>query len=249
MGRRFVKRTTLVAVVGVAVLAAGAAQAVGVPGQGTWETTLQPRDLDGNGEVDAFYDATLNITWARNATMDGSRGLSWDDARAWASSLTIGGANGWRLPTMIDTAAPGCQFGNSGGTDCGFNVQPRSGGITFNEMAHLYYVTLGNLGYCAVGDEVCSTAQPGWGLANTGNFQNLDDVHYVYTDLLYPDPRGVFDFSFIYGHQSFGSRFAIQMDAMVVHAGDVAPIPEPQSVAMLVAGLGVLAVAVRRRVR
>jgi hypothetical protein len=42
------RRTTLGAVVGVAVLAAGIAQAAGVPGQGTWETTLKPRELDGN---------------------------------------------------------------------------------------------------------------------------------------------------------------------------------------------------------
>jgi hypothetical protein len=40
------------------------AQAVGVSGQGTWETTLQGRDLDGNAATyEAYYYTTLDITW------------------------------------------------------------------------------------------------------------------------------------------------------------------------------------------
>lgn len=46
---------------------AGNAHAVGVAGQGTWETTLQVRDLNGDGGVDAYFDTTLNITWLRDA--------------------------------------------------------------------------------------------------------------------------------------------------------------------------------------
>ena len=37
---RFKKRAAIGAVAGAAMLAAGVAQAEGVPGQGTWETTL-----------------------------------------------------------------------------------------------------------------------------------------------------------------------------------------------------------------
>lgn len=46
----------------IAVMAAAAAMgnlaaiASPVPGQGTWETTLQGRYLDRNGMTDAFYD-------------------------------------------------------------------------------------------------------------------------------------------------------------------------------------------------
>lgn len=69
----FMKRAALCAAASVAMLAAGAAQALGVPGQGTWETTLQPRDLDGNAAngPEAFYDTVLDITWLRDANVKG----------------------------------------------------------------------------------------------------------------------------------------------------------------------------------
>lgn len=38
--------------------------AIPVSGQGTWETTLQGRDLDGNAATfEAYYDTVLDITW------------------------------------------------------------------------------------------------------------------------------------------------------------------------------------------
>lgn len=50
----------------VAVLAVGvvpAAQAAG-----TWQTTLQGRDLDGNATTfEAYYDTVLDITWLADA--------------------------------------------------------------------------------------------------------------------------------------------------------------------------------------
>ena len=42
--------------------------AIGVTGQGTWETTLQARDLDGNlSTAEAYYDTDLDITWLADA--------------------------------------------------------------------------------------------------------------------------------------------------------------------------------------
>jgi len=42
--------------------------AVGVSGQGTWETTLQPRDLSGSPTtIEAYYDTVLDITWLVDA--------------------------------------------------------------------------------------------------------------------------------------------------------------------------------------
>ena len=102
--RSFVGGTMIV----VAALTGGA-QAATILGQGTWETTLQPRDLNGAGVADAFYDTILDITWLRDANLNGQQ--SWADATSWASALTIGGVSGWRLPAMVDTGAPGCDFG------------------------------------------------------------------------------------------------------------------------------------------
>src|SRR3989344_3407437 len=84
--------------------------AAAVSGQGTWESTLQGRDLDGNlATAEAYYDTALNITWLANAnagagsiydngtsTTDGR--MTWANARAWAISLNPYGSSitGWR---------------------------------------------------------------------------------------------------------------------------------------------------------
>lgn len=51
-----------------AMTSIGTAQAVSVSGQGTWESTLQGRDLDGNlATFEAYYDTVLGITWLADA--------------------------------------------------------------------------------------------------------------------------------------------------------------------------------------
>jgi hypothetical protein len=81
--------------------------------------------LDGDGVTDAFYDTELNVTWLRNANANGT--MNWKAAQVWASNLVVGGFSGWRLPLLVDTGALGCSaFDNSGGTDCGFNVQTKN---------------------------------------------------------------------------------------------------------------------------
>jgi hypothetical protein len=47
--------------------------AAGISGQGTWETTLLPRDLDGNpATLEAYYDTDLNVTWLADANSAGT---------------------------------------------------------------------------------------------------------------------------------------------------------------------------------
>ena len=253
---RFTKRALLGAVVcavatGAALLGATAAQAAGVPGQGTWETTLQGRDLDGNAlnGPEAFYDTALNVTWLRNGNVNGL--MNWDDANAWANSLVVGGIGDWRLPTMVDTGDPGCDDSDAGGTDCGFNVQTRSGATTYSEMAHLFYETLGNKALC---DPALSTInhcvqQPGYGLSNTANFQSLQSYPY-WSGLVYaPDTRVAWGFFTNLGLQAPLFRTE-RLYALAVHPGDVAPpIPEPQTLALMLAGLGALLLVRRRRPR
>ena len=111
----------LAALLGALALApSGAAQAAGVAGQGIWERSLQARDLDGNraNGPEAFYDTTLDITWLADAGANWV--LNWDSANTWANQLNLGGVTGWRLPALVDTAAPGCDYTWAGGTDCGF---------------------------------------------------------------------------------------------------------------------------------
>ena len=61
-------RSLAISISVVSALACSAvAQALPVLGQGTWETTLQARDLNGDSVTDAYYDTSLNITWLANA--------------------------------------------------------------------------------------------------------------------------------------------------------------------------------------
>lgn len=228
-----------------ALALSGAAQAEGVPGQGIWETSLQARDLDGNAGngPEAFYDTVLDVTWLRNADVNGL--MTWGTAVTWAAGLDVNGIRGWRLPTMIDTGAPGCDSGN-GGTDCGLNVQTKSGDPTryeagqtvYSEMGHLYYVTLGN---GALG-----------GLSNKAGFQNLQDSVYWYGLQYALNAYQAWSLVATVGHQSPRS---IQTDpntyalfnAMAVRTGNVVAVPEPLTGAMMLVGLGAMVAALRLR--
>lgn len=228
-------------------LAAGAsAHAAGVSGQGTWETTLQGRDLDGNpATFEAWYDTTLDITWLADADYvwtsgyDGDGLMSWDEAKTWAAGLNPygSGITGWRLPIITDTGTAGCDF-SFGGTDCGYNVDTAS-----SEMASMYYDTLGNLSDY----DTSGKYQPGWGLTNTGPFTNLgSSVYWSVTEhALYPGIAWYFTlYSGYQDHAGSTNNFR----AWAVRPGDVGVVPLPAAAWLLGSGLlGLIGVARRRR--
>ena len=79
-----------------------AAQAAPVAGQGNWETTLQARDINRDGTVDAYFDTGLNITWLADWNANGP--MSWFDAMVWAAALNVHSVTGWRLPSTSAAA-------------------------------------------------------------------------------------------------------------------------------------------------
>jgi MYXO-CTERM domain-containing protein len=219
------------------------AQAAPVTGQGTWQTTLQARDLDGNGITDAFYDTTLNITWLRNAAVNNV--MTWAAANTWAAGYSIGGYNDWRLPTMVDTftspvtVADGCNYSIIGGTDCGFRVDTAT-----SEMASLFFNTLGNKSYY----DTSFSHQAGDGLTNTGDFEHLFSESY-WSGLEYaPSPNDAWAFDIGGGGQYYASKVSgsgYGFFAMAVRPGDVlaATVPEPESLVLALtalAGLGLI---------
>lgn len=212
------------------------------------QTTLLPRDINDDGTVDAFYDTVLDVSWLADANAAGP--MNWANANAWAANLDVYGTTGWRLPTMIDTGASGCDWSDAGGTDCGHNVQTISvdGKTVFSEMAHLYYVSLGNKAYCPPGDANCNSAQPGWGLTNTGDFRNLQASDYWSGVAYAPFPTNdAWGFSTSDGGQGYGGQ-GNEVYAVAVRPGDVtAAVPEPQTYALLLMGVAGVLVAVRRR--
>ena len=125
-------------------------------------------------------------------------------------------------------------------------------GLTvFSEWAHLYYVTLGNLAYCAPGVTQCNSAQPGWGLTNTADFRNLQAWAY-WSGLPYaPFPQDyAWFFLTYYGYQS-GALQGDDWYALAVRPGDVtvaaAAVPEPMTLPLVLTALTGLLVARRRR--
>lgn len=191
--------------------------AMGVPGQGSWETTLQARDFDGNSStIEGYYDTVLKITWLADASYAGTM-MDWDTAtKDWVKNLKINGITGWRLPTMVDTDTPGCD-GSFNGTDCGYNVKTTDGSTVYSEMASMFYDTLGNK---ARVDTSGASPQPGWGLTNTGPFSNLQPSIY-WSGLEYAlTGTAAWVFSFSDGNQATAAKGA-SWYVWAVHGGDV----------------------------
>jgi hypothetical protein len=101
---------------------------------GPAHANLQGRDINGlavastSAESVFLYDTDLNITWLRDANVNGP--MNWNDAKSWAANYTIGKYDNWRLPTALDMdgSGPSCV-----GSLC-----------TGSEMGHLWFVELGN---------------------------------------------------------------------------------------------------------
>jgi hypothetical protein len=216
-----------------------------------------------------IYDDVLNITWLQDANYAKTSGynadgkMTWDEATTWAANLVYYDSvrnvdySDWRLTTMVDTGASGCSWTNSG-SDCGYNVQTVSGSTVYNEIAHMYFNNLGLKSYYSP----TGAYQPDFGIfgngtlngVNTASFgQNdvglIDNLQaYVYwSGLEYAPLFGTaWVFDMIGGSQaSFGGGNVIY--AWAVRPGDVVAVPEADTWAMLLAGLGLVGVAARRR--
>lgn len=212
---------------------------------------LLGRDINGNAvvgnDVDAvfLYDDVLNVTWLRDAnagagsayddiginggtTTDGQ--MTWAQANTWAANLVVGAYDDWRLPTLkpVNGASFNYNYTTNGTSDLGFGARATGWG-TASEMGHLFYVTLGNNRDS---------------FSNTGDFQNLQS--YVYWSGLEVAPDFAWFFTFD-GYQNAGEK-TVSHNAFAVRPGDVlAPIPEPETYALMLAGLVVVGAVARWR--
>lgn len=126
-------------------------------------------------------------------------------------------------------------------------------GSTASELAYMFYVNLGNEGYCTPGGG-CHTA--GWGLTEDtlkkGPFVNLSPQFYWSgTPNLYLGTPHAFAFIFSIGYQNSVDQLSPCCRAWAVMDGDVGlpppPVPEPETYALFLAGLGLLTAVSKRR--
>jgi hypothetical protein len=106
-------------------------------------------------------------------------------------------------------------------------------------MPHLFYNTLNNKGYCDPASTYSCSSQAGYGLVNTAPFSNfLSDTYWSAEYARHPYWAWVF--SSYSGTQSYDEKLISSIHALVVSPGDVAAVPEAQTYALMLAGLGLI---------
>lgn len=226
----------------------------------------------------AYYDDVLDITWLKDANLASSNTfglpydadlgdhpldpyapnyteqilsdgrMTWGAALHWIDAMNAGnylGFDGWRLPIVNDTGVPGC--GSDIGTECGAWVLTGSAATTvYSELASLFYDTLGNVStWDQSGHPI-----PGGGLTNTGPFENIKGLPYMYWTGTVPGVEQdlvAFGFDFIIGYQDIQPKYDT-FYGWAVHPGDMAATPLPAAAWLMGSGVAWLA-GFRRRKR
>lgn len=232
---------------------------------GTAHAALQGRDLNGSaGSFEAYYDTVLDITWLADANhaltsgYDADGRMTWSAANVWASNLSftdgIRTYDNWRLPTVkpIHAGVFNYAFSTNGSTDGGYNISAPGSVYEYSiggEMAYMYYNTLGNQGYFTLAGSLsgCYVNSSNTCLDNVGPFSNLQAELY-WTDLEFaPNRVSGWAFGMNDGNQLAGNSKVNTYYAWAVSSGDIAaPVPEPETHATFLAGLGLLAWRARR---
>lgn len=205
----------------------------------TLSATAQAALYDRGGGL--IYDDDRNITWLADANYAKTSGydtdgrMYWSTANTWAANLSYFDSvrnvtyDDWRLPTSLNTDGTGpCAAYN----------------CTGSEMGHLHF-TEGGLTPDASQPISASTVLDDYFI----NMQSL--FYWSSTEALNSsgNPTGyAWGFSTLYGGQATVLTSG-QFYAWAVRDGDVAAIPEPEAWMMLLAGLGLVGVAVKRRQR
>lgn len=218
----------------------------------------------GNGII---YDSTQNITWLQDMNYAGTtaysttRGnccgglggppgaMTWEQATAWASSLSYDGLSGWRLPSanLIGTPFGSNDGSYDGSTDASYNN-------TRSELGHLFYVDLNNKGAF---DTLGNRTGTGYGLTNTSftdaatgttkYFLNMQNDVYWEAEELAAAPSAAWDYNLFFGTQDHCCQKSQYFYAVAVHDGDIAAVPVPATAWLFGSGLVGLVGSVRRR--
>jgi hypothetical protein len=218
-------------VVAAALLAlSGAVQAALIDRGGglIYDTT---RDLTWLADMNYAFTsgyATANAGGSDSRRIDASGSMGWDAAVEWADALVYAGFSDWRLPT-IDPADATCSYPGGMGINC-------SGG----ELTGLFFTEFGFNADASSRIESDDTAEQ---IANRALFKNLQPYYWTGT---------LFDSDNAYGYEPyFGTVYFLptiaDFSVLAVRTGDVAAVPEPQTLALVLLALGTTAVVRRKR--
>jgi len=211
----------------------------GLLSSGAAQAALQDR---GGG---LLYDTVLNVTWLQDANYaktigyapaDSEGRMSWPTAVTWANSLVYGGFDDWRLPYASVSAGIGpITTLLAKGVD-----NPCSNGEVAcrdNELAYMLYYNLGG--------QYHDDQKVGTQIVNGVSIFHIQSNYWSGTEY---DATQAWNFYFYNGSQQHDTKSEFIPWAWAVRDGDVtAPVPEPESYAMMLAGLGILGFMARRR--
>ena len=192
-----------------------------------------------------IYDDDLNITWFYNANYSFTSGwdsdgrMTWDETNSFITGVNSGiipnfGYSGWRLPITIQPDPYCSRFDmGSAGVNC-----------RLSEMAHLFYSEIGGYpdSYVVSDSERIAIAQS---VLDSNLFNNFQPYEY-WSGTEYSDDTGkAWDFAF-----NDGSQYPNTKDhhffALLIHDGEIAPVPEPATIILLGTGLAGM-IALRRK--
>ncbi|MBL0709410.1 MAG: PEP-CTERM sorting domain-containing protein [Colwellia sp.] len=214
------------------------------------------------GNVEAYYDDVLDITWLKDANFAKTSGydadgkMTWADANAWAGQLQIGTFDDWRLTSVQPQNGSTFDYNGSydGSSDEGHNITS-----SMHEMAYMFHVNLGLEGFCDGANNTANNCDSsGTGFHNTALDTAIDTVNlgnhiavdnlmsYVYRDDVEYAPNTFYapafnaDNGFQYYHYKVVSLYG-----WAVRSGDVSQVPEPTSIVLF--ALSLVGLAVRRK--
>ena len=213
---------------------------------------LTPYNLNG---IDLVYSSVSDVTWTKDANLLGTMFVSqgfntvvnaviaanttsgyslsaddfsnngmttWFGAIAYVNylnSIEYAGSSQWTLPTFSSQIE-------------GFNT-PSNGTTIGNELSELFYQELGGI--------------QGSNIPNTASFENEQFWAYWSATEYLSDPNYAWTFATYDGYQYRGEiKDIFPFYVWAVSTEQIAAIPEPESIAMLLAGLGLIGIAIRR---